>query len=61
MKVLTAEAIDRGIACLTRMRGIADGYDADAARRRHERGPRGGQRPRVHRPGARRRRASTSR
>ena len=28
MKVMTAEAIDRGIACLRRMRRIADSYDA---------------------------------
>ncbi len=28
MKVMTAEAIDRGIACLRRMRRIADTYDA---------------------------------
>ncbi len=29
MKVLSAEALDRGLACLTRMKGIADGFDAE--------------------------------
>jgi exopolyphosphatase / guanosine-5'-triphosphate,3'-diphosphate pyrophosphatase len=28
MKLLTPEATDRGLACLTRMKAIADGYDA---------------------------------
>ena len=28
MKLLTTEALERGLACLTRMKGIADGYDA---------------------------------
>ena len=61
MKVLSAEAIDRGLACLTRMQRIADSFDAElravatsATRRGRERSP-------VHRPGADRGRASTSR
>ena len=28
MKMLTPDAIDRGVACLQRMRGIAEGFDA---------------------------------
>jgi exopolyphosphatase/guanosine-5'-triphosphate,3'-diphosphate pyrophosphatase len=28
MKVLTNDALERGLACLTRMKGIADGFDA---------------------------------
>jgi exopolyphosphatase/guanosine-5'-triphosphate,3'-diphosphate pyrophosphatase len=29
MKLLTPDALQRGLACLTRMKGIADGFDAD--------------------------------
>ena len=28
MKLLTEDAVDRGLACLTRMKGLADGFDA---------------------------------
>ena len=28
MKLLTPDALDRGLACLRRMKGLADGYDA---------------------------------
>jgi exopolyphosphatase/guanosine-5'-triphosphate,3'-diphosphate pyrophosphatase len=28
MKLLTTEALERGLACLARMKGIADGFDA---------------------------------
>ena len=35
MKLLTPEALRRGLSCLTRMKGIADGFDAAPPARSH--------------------------
>ena len=58
MKLLTPEALERGLACLDADEGDRRRVRRRAPRRRHQRDPRSGQRPRVHRPGRGARRAS---